>query len=164
MILDLKKAFTSESYSETFTFTLELGDIEFSGIHPFNKPTEVVAKLEARAETVTLNICFTACYNAPCDRCATNCSENITVNKKYILATEIENEDNDGILLVTEGELDLAELCRTDVLLQIPMKHLCNENCKGLCPQCGANLNEKVCGCNKKTVDPRLAALAELLK
>lgn len=163
MILDLKKAFASEKYSETFQFKLDLSDVEFYGIHPFKEPMNINLTLKSSAGVVTLEIQGEACYLAPCDRCATNCSERILVDKEYILSLELENEDNDNILLVTEGELNLAELCRTDVLLQIPMKHLCKPDCKGLCSQCGVNLNEKSCSCNKKQIDPRLAALAELL-
>ena len=163
MILDLKKAFAAHNYKESFQFTLELGDVEFAGVKPFSKPAEVSAELRSSAGVVTLKTHCEACYKAPCDRCATNCSERILVDKEYILATEVENEDNDDILLVTEGELNLAELSRTDVLLQIPMKHLCSEDCRGLCSNCGANLNGGDCGCNVKQIDPRLAKLAELL-
>lgn len=163
MILDLKKAFALEKYDETFQFNLPLNDVEFSGVFPFEKPAEITARLKSSTGVVSLTTHCKACYTAPCDRCATNCSEQITVDKEYILVTEIENEDNDDILLVTEGELNLAELCRTDVLLQIPMKHLCSEDCRGLCANCGINLNEHTCDCNKKQIDPRLAKLAELL-
>lgn len=164
MILDLKKAFALENYSAPIEYKLNLGDIEFSGVFPLKKPVSISGELFNRAGVVHLRTHCEACYEAPCDRCSNECSEIIAVDKEYILATEIENEDNDDILLVTEMELNLAELCRTDVLLHIPMKHLCSEDCKGLCPICGKNLNEGECGCNKKQIDPRLAALAELLE
>lgn len=164
MILNLKKAFASQIYNETFQFSLNLSDVEFDGVYPFSEPIAITAKLKNSAGVVTLNILGEACYQAPCDRCATNCSERITVDNEYILVSEIENEDNDNILLVTEDELNLAELSRTDVLLQIPMKHLCSPDCKGLCSVCGTNLNKDTCSCDKKQIDPRLAALAELLK
>ncbi len=163
MILDLKKAFAEEKYKESFQFSIDMSEEEFYGVHPFLEPVNVEALLKNSAGVVTLKTSVSACYQAPCDRCATNCSESIRVDKEYILATELENEDNDNILLIAENELNLAELCRTDVMLQIPMKHLCNPDCKGLCSVCGANLNETTCSCNKKQIDPRLAALAELL-
>ena len=59
--------------------------------------------------------------------------------------------------------IDLDELVMSDLLLTLPMKHLCREDCKGLCAQCGKNLNEGDCGCIKKPVDPRLEALRKLL-
>ena len=63
-----------------------------------------------------------------------------------------------------EGLIDLIELLREQFQLALPMKPLCNEDCKGLCVECGANLNRTTCDCNPRWEDPRLAALKELLK
>ncbi|MBQ6816568.1 MAG: DUF177 domain-containing protein [Clostridia bacterium] len=164
MILSLKAAFATENYSAPINFELNLSDIEFSGVYPLKKPIQISGELFNRAGVVVLRTHCKACYQAPCDRCGQECCNSVTVDKEYILATELENEDNDNILLVTEMELNLAELCRTDVLLHIPMKHLCHQDCKGLCSECGKNLNQGECGCNKKQIDPRLSKLAELLK
>ena len=66
--------------------------------------------------------------------------------------------------IVCEGDgLDLEELVIADVILSMPAKLLCREDCKGLCPTCGINLNKESCGCDKKKVDPRLEALRALL-
>jgi uncharacterized protein len=65
---------------------------------------------------------------------------------------------------VTEGGwLDLTPLLREQGWLAVPMKPLCAPDCKGLCPQCGANLNLESCACEKVHIDPRLAALKKLL-
>ncbi|MFW6082423.1 MAG: YceD family protein [Chloroflexota bacterium] len=70
----------------------------------------------------------------------------------------------DAIYAVSEdGELDLAPLIREHAWLSIPMKHLCDPQCKGLCPHCGVNLNTESCECEETHVDPRLAPLKELL-
>ena len=61
------------------------------------------------------------------------------------------------------GWLDLTPLLREQSWLAIPMKPLCSPNCQGLCPQCGANLNLESCTCEETHIDPRLAALKELL-
>jgi uncharacterized protein len=61
------------------------------------------------------------------------------------------------------GWLDLTPLLREQSWLAIPMKPLCNPNCKGLCPQCGVNLNLESCACENTRIDPRLAVLKELL-
>jgi uncharacterized protein len=62
-----------------------------------------------------------------------------------------------------DGELDLEPLIRELAWLAIPMKHLCDPECKGLCPHCGSNLNEEQCQCEEIRIDPRLAPLKELL-
>ena len=58
--------------------------------------------------------------------------------------------------------LDLAEAVRQYALLAMPMKPLCRENCVGLCPTCGCNLNERSCKCPTSPVDPRWVRISEL--
>lgn len=72
--------------------------------------------------------------------------------------------DDEGVReSVFEGdEIDLSEGFREQLLLALPMRQLCREDCRGLCPICGADLNEGDCGCRPNDVDPRLAPLAEL--
>ena len=64
--------------------------------------------------------------------------------------------------LLENGEVDVGDLAYTAFLLAMDTKHLCSEDCKGLCPGCGVNLNREPCRC-KKQVDPRWAALEQLL-
>jgi DUF177 domain-containing protein len=75
---------------------------------------------------------------------------------------EIEEED-----LTTayhrEGLLDVTELLREQFQLALPMKPLCTDGCRGLCPSCGMNLNKTRCDCAPKWEDPRLAPLKSLL-
>lgn len=76
---------------------------------------------------------------------------------------EIE-EDDLTTAFYREGSLDVIEMLREQFTLALPMKPLCAEACRGLCPECGANLNRTECGCTPKWEDPRLAALKGLLQ
>jgi uncharacterized protein len=60
-------------------------------------------------------------------------------------------------------EIDITDLIRENILLAEPIKPVCSETCRGLCPECGANLNINTCGCNPTKTDPRLAVLEKLL-
>jgi uncharacterized protein len=62
-----------------------------------------------------------------------------------------------------DGWLDLTPVLREQAWVDIPMKPLCRPDCKGLCPQCGANLNHESCECDDTEVDPRLAILRDLI-
>jgi len=62
-----------------------------------------------------------------------------------------------------DGWLDLDPLLREQSWTAIPMKPLCRADCKGLCPQCGANLNRESCTCESTQIDPRLVMLKDLL-
>jgi uncharacterized protein len=74
---------------------------------------------------------------------------------------EIE-EDDLSTAFYTNDEIDLGQLMREQFLLSLPMKPLCSEDCKGLCPVCGTNLNRGTCSCKRDWDDPRLAALKHL--
>ena len=69
---------------------------------------------------------------------------------------------NSFTITLREDSKTLDEVVVTDLLLALPTKHLCREDCRGLCPHCGKNLNEGECGC-RPDVDPRLAVLEQLL-
>jgi uncharacterized protein len=63
----------------------------------------------------------------------------------------------------SRDELDLFDIIKEQILLNLPIKALCNDLCKGICLQCGADLNVDDCGCSKKDIDPRLVSLKKLL-
>ena len=74
--------------------------------------------------------------------------------------------DRDDLVLfhAAEGRVDLAEIAREQLCLNLPLKPICEPGCLGLCPTCGGNRNRIVCGCRSEAVDPRLAPLLELNK
>lgn len=73
-------------------------------------------------------------------------------------------EDDLTTAFYQEDSIDLGELMHEQFVLALPMKPLCSEACKGLCPHCGTNLNKETCDCNPTWTDPRLAALEGLIK
>ena len=74
-----------------------------------------------------------------------------------------ENIENDAFIYESDL-LDITEPVRESLLLAVPLQSLCREDCRGLCPVCGADRNEGDCGCDATTVDPRLAALKQFIK
>ena len=71
--------------------------------------------------------------------------------------------DDDLDLSFYDGdEVDLSPLVREQIILALPTRPLCRENCKGLCPRCGADLNVEHCGCTMAAADPRFAVLRNL--
>lgn len=72
-----------------------------------------------------------------------------------------EGDDAVGLAEYRDEKIDLGEVVREQLYLALPMKPLCQEDCKGLCPVCGVNRNRETCTCQQEWVDPRMAALAE---
>lgn len=76
---------------------------------------------------------------------------------------EYELDETDlGVVYAEDAELDLEPLLLEQLQLNVPMHVLCGEQCAGLCPTCGADLNRGVCGCERAPADPRWSALADL--
>jgi uncharacterized protein len=77
---------------------------------------------------------------------------------------EVEVEDDDlTTAYYRDEQIDLGQLMVEQFYLAIPMKPLCRESCRGLCPECGTNLNTSTCSCVREWVDPRLEGLRSLL-
>ena len=163
MIIDLKRIFVNDNSSLPIDYSLDLSETEYLGENPLKKPVSVVGTVSNKASLVRLEIEISYEFEAPCDRCGLVTARKHTVTVEKSLASSIEGEESDTILLVPDMKLDLDELIYTEVMLSLPMKHLCSEDCKGICFKCGKNLNEGKCDCPEKEIDPRLAALAELL-
>ncbi|MFQ6615896.1 MAG: DUF177 domain-containing protein [Fidelibacterota bacterium] len=101
-----------------------------------------------------------------CDRCLTQFDHELTGRFTLILTEDrsLYSREADDVYLFppSQVEFDLGPVIRDAVRLERPMKQLCKEDCRGLCPRCGTNRNETDCGCQEKTVDMRWAPLRAL--
>ncbi len=78
------------------------------------------------------------------------------------MPVELEEDADRALLIDSQHTLDLTEVVRQDILVALPMHPVCRPDCRGLCPQCGKNLNEGPCDCEPAPVDPRWQALLNL--
>ena len=164
MKLDLKPIAGQPGQQLSFHFELDLSQLEWNGGRPIPEPITVEGTVRNRAGALLLTASLTGVLSLVCDRCATPFRREKRVDYETLLAMELENGESDDIVLVGQnGVLDLDELMGDVFLLNLDTKNLCKKDCKGLCPGCGADLNQEPCRC-KKEVDPRLAKLAQLLE
>lgn len=163
MKLDLRSILHAPGAGVPFDYQTDLSALDFFGARPLTRPIRVQGRVVNRAGALELSGSASTVLSLTCDRCCKPFDREMTVPLDSLLATELENEDSvDEIILLEDGAVDLDEVVSTAVILGMDMKHLCSEDCKGLCPRCGADLNLGPCDC-KPDVDPRLAALARLL-
>ncbi len=108
-----------------------------------------------------------------CSRCLSTfvCPLAFTISEEYlpvidiIAGTPLPPPNDPGSFTIDDRHiLDLTEAVRQYSVLATPMKPLCHEECAGLCPTCGQNLNDGNCGCPKETVDERWSSLLRLSK
>ena len=164
MLLDLKRLFANDDECIKLDAEFDFSDIEFSGVFPIKAPVRITGEILSKTGIVNLSATITAEYEADCDRCGVLSKKVHTIPVKNTIVTELANgNDNDEMLVLQDMKLDLHELTLTEVVLNIPIKHLCRDDCKGICQDCGKNLNEGDCNCSKESVDPRLQILKDLL-
>ena len=107
---------------------------------------------------------------ASCARCAEEFKIPLARSFRFVLAPRAAQDGSDGRLrnedlefsLYDGEEIDLAPLVTEQLILGLPSRALCAEECRGLCPHCGTNLNVQQCDCETRTPDPRFAALRGL--
>lgn len=156
MNIDLRRYFENDDIRQNFDYECSVDDEMIDG------SIAVVGGLKSSTGVVSLSANADFSVRTQCAKCAKDISRKLSVPVEHLLISHLNDEDNDDYILVENMVLDLDELVIEDVFLSLPSRFLCKSDCKGLCTYCGHDLNEGDCGC-KKPVDPRLAALQQLL-
>jgi len=123
---------------------------------------DLVLTKALREVTVLGNLSFS--IEAPCSRCLDTVRLDIQPEIRLLLSPADKVKDVDDIDHETYrgDEVDLDDYLRGLIAVSLPVKVVCGEDCKGLCPKCGANLNRESCDCEKQWEDPRFAVLKKL--
>ncbi|MGD9547997.1 MAG: DUF177 domain-containing protein [Candidatus Krumholzibacteriia bacterium] len=131
-----------------------------------DRPSEVRVTGRLQVDNLENRVLLTgelsACGQATCDRCLEEFALTWPVPVECMVLRNTgsdEGRDDSMVLHQGSGEVDLAEVIRESVILAFPQAAVCSEDCRGLCAQCGANLNEKTCDCDQDGRDPRWDAL-----
>ena len=153
-----------------FEHQYKVGELDLSG-HEFTlaTPPLVGGQVDRVGVDIRVRGQLQAQLLAPCDRCLTDVP--FVVDAPFDLfyapddasakGTEAELQERDlGIAFYEGDEIDLDELVREQLALSLPTRVLCREDCRGLCDQCGADLNRETCDC-EKPIDPRWQVLAD---
>ena len=162
MRLDLRSILHVPGASLPFSFALDLSGLDFYGERPFVGPIQVSGTVRNQADALVLEGTAETTLELVCDRCLKPFCRDMRVPVDSLLAETLEDEENDEIILLDGWELDLDQVVTETFVLAMDTKNLCSDDCKGLCPKCGADLNQGPCSCRPET-DPRWAALSQLL-
>jgi len=134
----------------------------------FAGPIQIRLHLARTGRTILMRSRVEARVEWICARCLTSFSRTLTSEFKtslkpkpdFLLPEEIELKREDLETEFYEGEeIDVAPLVQDQILLTLPAKAICREECRGLCPKCGQNLNWGTCQCSGKVIDPRFESL-----
>lgn len=161
-VAEIKKRLVGE---KTFAYDLTPEELE---IKSDELKIEGTVKTEGRmsnaGDVLLLKAVMSARVHRICGRCLkefTAVTKAEAVEKFYPAGAE--NIEQDAFVYDSDV-IDITKPLREGLLLAEPMQALCKQDCRGLCPVCGADLNDGDCGCERFSVDPRLAALKQFIK
>lgn len=166
------QAFTFEKRMRDFPV---LEEITAAGDCIFSDPLRIRLGAKRLGEMVTVEGRAAATVRMTCNRCLeafeTTLQPRFALTYTRRLPEDIETDDKEevelqagkiGLIPFSGEEIDLLQDVQSEIVMAIPMRPLCSEKCKGLCPQCGSNRNEIACDCTAHSGDPRLAVLKGL--
>lgn len=163
MNLDLSKVVKGLQNQADFEFDLALEKSFLESIECVKasdiKLFGTVKKMGRRYE---LTLSYSGDLIFECHRCLKEVTISLKNTVERVLITTLEEEVDEEWILLEDGVLKLATVLEEDITLNLPLQILCHEDCKGLCPQCGKDLNNGMCECNETKIDPRLEALKNL--
>ncbi len=129
---------------------------------PTGSPIELDLRLESVVEGVLVSGTATVVLAGECVRCLTTISDELEIDVQELFVYA-ESEPGDDEASRLEGDLiDLEPLVRDEVVLELPFQPLCRDDCAGLCPDCGANLNDEPDHTHDVAIDPRWEKLRGL--
>lgn len=178
MLIHLSEVLVTEGKKCSYTVPVGFSTFYYHGNEcPVLKKPDMVLILENKGDQkIALQLSGQLRLALPCDRCLEETAVDIDLDVQMDLDmkeapcseelsdTELEAEQErlENQTFVEGHQLDTDKLLQQELLLRVPAKILCKEDCKGICYQCGRNLNYGACDCKEEPRDPRMAAILDL--
>lgn len=167
MLVNLSDVLTSEGKQTTMEVPLDISEFK-GGAQTFEVLDKtpvafIFTNLEVDKAKVECNVTLT--FRTYCDRCLTEVPTILKLHCERIVVSPeavTESEDLDDQTFMEGYQLNVEDFICNEIIGNWPVKILCKEDCKGLCPVCGQNLNEKECGCDTFVPDPRMAGIQDI--
>lgn len=165
MLINLSDVLTSEGRKVTREVPLEMTGFgtgqerfEITDKSPVSFTFTNVEKGKARVSG-SAELTFRTC----CDRCLTEVPTVLVLDfDRLVTAPGVEDEEADDLEFMDGYQLDVEAFIHNEILVSWPAKILCRDDCKGICPKCGQNLNIRDCGCDTFVPDPRMAVIQDI--
>ena len=145
---------------------VEMSDTDFLGeMYHFNEPVKVSGSVSNNGKSLILKANCTGHMTTQCARCM----KDIVVDIDFDIDENLAQDDgsvssDDDVILFEDVKIDIDDIVANNFLMNVEGKYLCSEDCKGLCQHCGADHNEGDCGCSQENIDPRWAALVDIME
>lgn len=167
MIVNLSDVLTSGGRQEALEAPLEMTRFE-NGTESFNiiskSPVSFTFSNEGEGKAAVSGKAKLS-FGVVCDRCLTELSLDMELEfRRRVVLPGTEDDEADDLGFMEDCRLDTEAFMHNEILVNWPAKILCREDCRGLCPKCGQNLNLGSCGCDTFVPDPRMAVIQDIFK
>ena len=159
MDINIKPLLTSEQRIVKFDFSIPVNYTENG--YKIISDINAVGEVKDMGGYMQLDADCTAEYETSCARCLKkiNRIQKIHFMRPIAVRLESDNEEEEYLIVNSNSSVNIDEEVADEMFLSLPLRNLCSDECKGLCPKCGCNKNEKECNCVTKEIDPRWAIL-----
>ncbi|MDE7097934.1 MAG: DUF177 domain-containing protein [Ruminococcus sp.] len=144
MKINLKQLFSITGESKDIDYKIEVDELSEIKGYTFSTPVSVKGRIYNKADVVYLKFSLDFALLITCDRCLKEMMRDYHFDCEHIVVPYVSG-DNDEYIVADGESIELNEIAVTDLLLQLPTKNLCKDDCKGLCMVCGCDLNESTC-------------------
>ena len=165
MKVDLSSVIKVTGAEVKLSSTVGFGDAEFLGeTYRFIEPLKVEGRVYNNGQSLTLEANVSGRMVTECARCLDEVEADVEFSVHELLSQREEGADEDEDIILFDGyEIELDDIIADHFLMNISGRYLCSDDCKGLCPICGQNLNHGECDCDNEYIDPRWQALADIM-
>ena len=155
MLCDLSSVLNNDGAVLKISGGVELSETQSFGVN-FPEGVEVSGEIRCRKDVLELSAQVSGTFKTECARCLKELSFPLSFDFCETLAQDGESvTDKDSVIIFSGYVIDISDIVESNVLLNLSSKYVCSEDCKGICPKCGANLNETTCSCEDDEIDPR---------
>lgn len=165
MIVDLSGVLKETGNKLDINGQLDLDDVKYLGedFHFVSAP-QITGSVFNNGKSLVLKAKVKLTLGVKCARCMKDIERDLSFDLEEALIRQEEQSDPDvDAVIFTGHEIDISEIVQTGFFMNVPGKFLCSEDCKGLCPECGHNLNDGDCHCGDEVIDPRWESLKKIM-
>lgn len=149
MVVDIRQVFNTAGQSKEFNYFIPCSMFPENDSFKINGNVLVSGCFYNRADVVHMDYSVKFTLNIVCDRCLKEMKRDYSFEFKRIVVKTI-NSDNDEYIIAENDKVDVDKIAISDLILSVPTKLLCREDCLGLCSVCGCDRNESECNCQNK--------------
>ncbi|SHF36208.1 YceD family protein [Caloramator proteoclasticus] len=156
MKIDVQDLLTGKSESKIVSEDFNLKTLDFNNNeYSFEGPIHIEGTLNKNEDGIFFKGNIFAKVKTVCSRCLDEVVKDLNID----FEEEFNKSQDELGYTINDNKIDITKLIEDNIFLNVPLKTLCSESCKGLCPVCGTNLNKSTCSCDTQIIDPRLEKL-----